>query len=76
MKAHHVVVLDNVSFHHQASVRKKIENTGAKVLYLPPYSPEYSPIENMWSKIKNRLRYFSARIDKTLHKAIRMSFQL
>jgi transposase len=54
LKAHPVVVLDNVSFHHPVDLREKSESTEAKILYLPPYSPEYSPIENMWSNIKKR----------------------
>lgn len=53
LKPEHVVVLDNIAFHHHINMLKKIESTGARVMYLPPYSPDYSPIKNMWSKIKN-----------------------
>jgi transposase len=49
-----VVVLDNVFFHHPVDLREKSKSTGAKILYWPPYFPENSPIENMWSNIKKR----------------------
>ena len=48
--------MDSVKFHLQESITNKIEEKGAKVVFLPPYSPDFSPIENMWSKIKNSLR--------------------
>lgn len=42
------VVMDNARFHRGEMVRKFIENAGAKLIYLSPYSPEFSPIENFW----------------------------
>lgn len=42
----------NVKFHSNVKAVKAIEATGATILFLPPYSPELSPIENMWSKLK------------------------
>ena len=56
LKPGQVVFMDNINFHHQKSVAKAIEEVGAKVVFLPPYSPEFNPIENMWSKIKSYLR--------------------
>lgn len=64
-----VVVLDNLSVHHVAQVRETIEATGAKVLYLPPYSPDLNPIEPCWSKIKQKLRAAKARVVEALDKA-------
>jgi transposase len=42
------VVMDNAKFHQGEMVRELIEQAGAKLIYLPPYSPEFSPIENFW----------------------------
>ena len=44
-------------------------------MYLPPYSPDYSPIENAWSKIKTCLRKLAARTDDEFNKAISVAFQ-
>ena len=48
-----VVILDNLATHKIQGVREVIEATGARLLYLPPYSPDFNPIEPMWSKIKH-----------------------
>ncbi|MGK7931517.1 MAG: transposase, partial [Microcystaceae cyanobacterium] len=47
--------------HFGEMVRETIENTGAKLIYLSPYSPEFSPIENCWSKVKSILRILKPR---------------
>ena len=75
LKAHHVVILDNVSFHKIERVRVAIERTGATLEYLPGYSPDFSPIENMWSKIKTSLRKFMPRTTKEFKSAISKSFK-
>jgi transposase len=51
-----IVVMDNRGSHKGASVRAAIEAGGAKLLYLPPYSPDFNPIENAFSKLKALLR--------------------
>ena len=51
-----VVVLDNLSAHHRASVRTRIEALGCSVLFLPPYSPDFNPIELLFSKVKALVR--------------------
>jgi transposase len=56
-----VVIMDNLSSHKVAGIREAIEATGATLLYLPPYSPDFNPIEMMWSKIKAYLRKAKAR---------------
>ena len=53
---HSVVVLDNCSIHHIAEVVKSINDVGAHVLFLPPYSPDLNPIEELFSKVKTTLR--------------------
>ena len=47
-----VVIMDNLSAHKVAGVRQRIEQVGATLLYLPPYSPDFNPIEKAWAKIK------------------------
>jgi transposase len=65
-----VVVMDNLSPHKASGVRQAIEAADAKLLYLPPYSPDFNPIEPMWSKVKSHLRSLGARTVQTLHDAI------
>jgi transposase len=65
-----VVVMDNLSAHKASSVREAIESVGAQLRYLPPYSPDLNPIENMWSKVKGKLRSLAARSIESLHEAI------
>ena len=56
-----LVVMDNLKVHHAHSVRDAIEAVGARVVFLPPYSPDLSPIELCWSKLKQFLRSKAAR---------------
>jgi transposase len=62
--------MDNLSVHKNRSARAAIEAAGAKVWNLPPYSPDYSPIEKMWSKVKALLRTAEARTPADLVQAI------
>jgi transposase len=61
-----IVVMDNLSSHKSVSVRHAIEAAGASLMYLPPYSPDYSPIEPAFSKIKQLLRGLAARTQEAL----------
>ena len=65
-----IVVLDNVSTHKVVGVREAIEAKGAKVLYLPPYSPDFNPIEKSFSKIKSVLQRIAARTVDALDAAV------
>jgi transposase len=65
-----VVIMDNLSAHKVAGVREQIEATGARLLYLPPYSPDFNPIEQAWSKVKQILRSLKARTADTLESAV------
>lgn len=69
-----IVVLDNLSSHKLPRVAELIESAGAEVWYLPPYSPDFNPIENMWSKVKQVLRSIAARTFDGLVDAIRSAF--
>ena len=60
------VVMDNLSSHKRASTIRKIEAVGAEVQFLPPYSPDLNPIENIFSKVKNRLRSLACRTREQL----------
>jgi transposase len=65
-----VVVFDNLAAHHSPGVREAIEAAGASVMPLPPYSPDYTPIEEMFSKFKGFLRRVGARAKEHLYDAI------
>jgi transposase len=62
----HIVVMDNLSSHKHAEVIASIEPTGAQVWFLPRYSPDFNPIERMWSKVKAYLRKVAARTKEDL----------
>jgi transposase len=66
LQAGDLVIMDNLATHKVAGVREAIEAAGARLLYLPPYSPDFNPIENMWSKIKQVLRSLSPRTQPEL----------
>ncbi len=66
----HVVILDNLAAHKVEGVRQLIESRGAHLLYLPPYSPDFNPIEPAWSKVKQLLRGVKARVLHQLEPAI------
>jgi transposase len=70
LKEGDVVVMDNLSVHKSERVREMIEGAGAQVLYLPPYSPDFNPIEEAFSKIKNLIRKAGARVHEALVAAI------
>ena len=65
-----VVVLDNLAAHKDERAVRAVEAAGARVLYLPPYSPDFNPIENMWAKVKAHLRKAAARTFEALCRAI------
>ena len=69
-----VVLMDNCSIHKGEAIEALITAAGAKLLYLPPYSPDFSPIENCWSKLKSVLRSIGARTYPDLAQAIETAF--
>lgn len=69
-----VLVMDNLSCHKVKGVQELIEQAGAQLRYLPPYSPDLNPIEKMWSKIKTVLRELKARTEECLFAAIGQDF--
>ena len=65
-----VVVMDNLPAHRRAGVRDAIEAAGARLRFLPPYSPDFNPIENAFAKLKTILRKVAARTINDLWSAI------
>ena len=70
-----VVVLDNLSVHKAASIRQAIEARHCQLLFLPPYSPDFTPIEHAFSKVKALLRGLGARTKETLQEAVHLAIE-
>ena len=70
-----IVVLDNLSSHKAPDIRARIEEAGATLRFLPPYSPDLNPIEMMWSKVKAYLRRAAARTEINLNDAVAQALQ-
>jgi transposase len=70
LKRGQVVVMDNLSAHKAERVRELIEGEGCELIYLPPYSPDYNPIEQAFSKLKSYVREACARSQDTLMEVI------
>jgi transposase len=71
-----VVVLDNLTAHRASRIEEVAQSRGALVLWLAPYSPDFSPIEQCWSKIKAYLRGAKARTEDELNKALAQAIGL
>ena len=65
-----VLLWDNLGAHRRAAVRPLVEAAGARVVFLPPYSPDLNPIELCWSKVKASLRKAAARTWEALLEAV------
>ena len=68
--------MDNLSAHKVNGVQELIEQAGAEILYLPPYSPDFNPIEKAWAKLKQLLRSAKARSQEALDQAITEALKL
>lgn len=73
LKAGDVIVLDNLGAHRASRIEDVASECGARVVWLPPYSPDFSPIELMWSKVKTYLKRTKARTQAELEKAIALA---
>lgn len=71
LKRGDTVILDNLPAHKVAGIRERIEAAGARLLYLPPYSPDFNPIEQAFAKLKTILRSEAARTIDGLYSSIR-----
>ncbi len=70
-----IVIMDNLSSHKNPMALEKIRTTGAEVRFLPPYSPDFNPIEQVFSKIKAHLRRLAVRTERKLYNAIGKAIQ-
>lgn len=71
-----VVVMDNLGSHKRFRTRELIESAGAKLVFLPPYSPDLNPIERVFAKIKHLLRSLACRTQETLWNAMQSVLDL
>ncbi|ACK84137.1 putative transposase of insertion sequence [Methylorubrum extorquens CM4] len=74
LKPGDTVILDNLGAHRVADVWEAIQAVSAKLLYLPPYSPDFNPVEQVFAKLKADLRKAAARTLPDLRAAIRSTF--
>ena len=70
-----VVIMDNLSVHKVTGLREALEKVGARLLYLPSYSPDFNPIEQLFAKLKALLRTAAARTIPALWQTIREAFK-
>lgn len=73
LKPGQVVIMDNASFHKSQESQRLIEEAGCKILFLPPYSPDFNPIETFWANFK-KIVHTNLKKLKTLAEAIDFSF--
>lgn len=66
-----ILIMDNLPAHKSPRVTLAVERAGCRLVYLPPYSPDFNPIENMWSKVKASLRKAGARTFEAVVEAVR-----
>jgi len=70
LRAGDILFMDNLSAHKVAGIEALVQARGAHLIYLPPYSPDFNPIELLWSKVKTSLRRLKARTFDTLVEAL------
>jgi len=76
LRPNDIVIMDNLSAHKNPKIAEYIKERGADLVYLPPYSPDLNPIENMWSKVKQLLRGMEAQTYESLEKGIAKALDL
>ncbi len=64
------IIMDNIASHKNEIIINKIKATGVEVKFLPPYSPDFNPIEKLWSKLKESLRRVNTMTREMLEEAI------
>ena len=75
LKVGQIVLMDNSPAHIVKKVKELIEGRGAKLIYLPPYSPEFNPIEHCWSKVKSHLRRLEPWDKEKLNSSVRKALK-
>ena len=69
-----ILVLDNASIHKGGRIKALVEAAGCELLYLPPYSPDFNPIEQCWSPLKNRIRKLMSLYEGDVFRAAEHAF--
>ena len=75
LKPDSVLVMDNMKSHHAKAIKQLLEEAKVRYAFLPPYSPDLNPIENLWSKVKALLRKFKPGNLETLPDAIQRAIR-
>lgn len=70
-----VVVMDNATFHKSKKTKELIESAGCRLLYLPPYSPDFNPIEQQWAILKAKFRKHK-HLFETFYEAVNYAFRV
>ena len=70
-----ILIMDNLPAHKSVRVTQAVEGAGCVLVYLPPYSPDFNPIENMWSKVKASMKKAAARTLDTLVDAVKVALE-
>lgn len=70
-----VVIMDNLPAHKMTAVERAIERHGAQVLFLPPYSPDFNPIELLWAKLKEAIRRFAPKTVRAFNRALEKAIE-
>jgi transposase len=70
-----IIIMDNAKFHKSEKTKKLIENAGCSILFLPPYSPDFNPIEHFWSCIKDKAKKYFLDHVQDFQKAIIYSLE-
>lgn len=63
LEPNQTIIMDNAAFHKHQDTRKLIESKNCNLLYLPPYSPDFNPIEQKWSHVKNQVKKIRAKFE-------------
>ena len=74
LKKGDILIMDNASFHKGGKIQSFLDQIGVTLIYLPPYSPDFNPIEKSWSSIKNTIRKFIQKCDNDLYQAAQKAF--
>ena len=77
LKVNQVIIMDNASFHKSNKIKEIIESYGCRLIFLPPYSPDFNPIEKYWSFLKNKLKklaLYCSDFFKNLNEVLNMKY--
>ncbi len=66
-----VLIIDNASFHKSSKITKLVESAGCRIIFLPPYSPDFNPIEHYWTPIKNEIRKMAVEVTDFYEAAVK-----